>query len=425
MLCEKFYNHVNHKQDAKKLIDAFAEFAKAQSIDRPTVIRILEDTFRAVIKQRFGQDSNFEVVINLDQGDMQIWRYREIIDDNSDKAGMHDKIILSEAKQIESDFEVGEQVADEIDLGDFGRRAVFIAKQALISTMQSIRANAIIEKYVNRIGDLINIEVNHSYGKETILVDEDGYELVMPRAQQISKDRFRKGDYIKAVIHEIQNNGTKHRVILSRASPKFLQALLENEIPEIKEGVIEIKDIVREPGERAKVVVRTFNENVDPVGACIGPRGSRISGIVRELHNENIDIINYTDSIDLYISRALNPAKVSSIKHLKNNRVAVYLRPDQVAKAIGVGGHNIKLASKLVGLDIDVYREVNNSDEDVLLDEFTDEINPKIIDDLKKMGINTAKEVLKLSQDEIKEKLLLEHSEIVNLYKVLAQEFTN
>lgn len=416
---------MNHKQDAKKLIDAFAEFAKAQSIDRPTVIRILEDTFRAVIKQRFGQDSNFEVVINLDQGDMQIWRYREIIDDNSDKAGMHDKIILSEAKQIESDFEVGEQVADEIDLGDFGRRAVFIAKQALISTMQSIRANAIIEKYVNRIGDLINIEVNHSYGKETILVDEDGYELVMPRAQQISKDRFRKGDYIKAVIHEIQNNGTKHRVILSRASPKFLQALLENEIPEIKEGVIEIKDILREPGERAKVVVRTFNENVDPVGACIGPRGSRISGIVRELHNENIDIINYTDSIDLYISRALNPAKVSSIKHLKNNRVAVYLRPDQVAKAIGVGGHNIKLASKLVGLDIDVYREVNNSDEDVLLDEFTDEINPKIIDDLKKMGINTAKEVLKLSQDEIKEKLLLEHSEIVNLYKVLAQEFTN
>lgn len=416
---------MNHQQDAKKLIEAFAEFAKAQNIDRPTVIRILEDTFKAVVKQRFGNDSNFEIVLNLDQGDMQIWRYRDIVEDDSDKAHMLDKIVLSEAKQIEADFEVGEQVADEVDLGEFGRRAVYIAKQTLLSTMQSIKMDVIVGKYASRIGELVNVEVNHTYSREAILLDDDGYELIIPRSHQISKDRYRKGEYIKAVVHEIQTMGNKNRVILSRSSPKFLQTLLENEIPEIKEGIIEIKNIVREPGERAKVAVRTFSENVDPIGACVGVRGSRIHGIVRELHNENIDIVNYTDSIDLYIARALSPAKISSLKYVGSNRVAVYLRPDQVSKAIGMGGHNIKLASKLVGLEIDVYRELNNSDEDVLLDEFEDEIDSKIIDELKKLGLSTAKEVLALPQDELKQKLAISNNDLFVLYKILAQEFTN
>ncbi len=416
---------MNHQQDAKKLIEAFAEFAKAQNIDRPTVIRILEDTFKSVVKQRFGSDSNFEIVLNLDQGDMQIWRYRDIVEDDSDNAHMLDKIVLSEARKIESDFEVGEQVADEVELGEFGRRAVHIAKQTLLSTMQSIRTDAIVGKYANRIGELVTLEVNHAYGREAILIDEDGYELVIPRSHQISKDRYRKGEYVKAVLHEIQNINNKNKIILSRSSPSFLQALLENEIPEIKEGIIEIKAIVREPGERAKVAVRTFSENIDPIGACVGVRGSRIHGIVRELHNENIDIVNYTDSIDLYIARALSPAKISSLKYLGSNRVAVYLRPDQVSKAIGIGGHNIKLASKLVGLEIDVYRELNNNDEDVLLDEFEDEIDSEIIDELKKLGLNTAKDVLALPQDELKEKLAISSNDLFGLYKVLAQEFTN
>lgn len=416
---------MNHKQDAKKLIEAFAEFAKAQNIDRPTVIRILEDTFKSVVKQRFGNDTNFEIVINLDQGDMQIWRYRDIVEDAADNAHMPDKIALSEAKRIEADFEVGEQVADEVDLGEFGRRAVYIAKQTLLSTMQSIKTDAILGKYANRIGELVTVEVNHAYGKEAILVDEDGYELIIPRSHQIPKDRYRKGEYIKAVVHEIQTTSNKNRVIISRSSPSFLQALLENEIPEIKEGIIEIKAIVREPGERAKVAVRTFSENIDPIGACVGVRGSRIHGIVRELHNENIDIVNYTDSLDLYIARAMSPAKISSLKYIGNNKVAVYLRPDQVSKAIGMGGNNIKLASKLVGLEIDVYRELNNNEEDVLLDEFEDEIDSRIIDELKKLGLNTAREVLALPQDEIKQKLAISSNDLFILYKVLTQEFTN
>lgn len=413
---------MNHHKDTKKLIEAFTDFARAQNIDRATVTKVLEDTFKAVLKQRFGNDVTFDVILNLDQGDLQIWRYRDIVDDSAAEANESGFISLSEAKKIESDFEIGEQVADEIDLGGFGRRAVYVAKQSLVNTMHDIKMGAVLNKYGNRIGELVTAEVDFAYSKEAILVDDEGFELVLPRHQQIRKDRLRKGDYVKAVICDIQNVRNKNRVLLSRTSPKFLQALLEAEIPELREGIIEIKDIVREPGERAKVAVKTYSENVDPIGACVGVRGSRIHGIVKELHNESIDIVSYTDSMDLYITRALSPAKVSSIKYLSNDKVAVYLRPDQVSKAIGIGGYNIKLASRLVGLEIDVYREMTGSD-DSLLDEFADRIDEETIEELKTLGFSTVKQVLALSQDELKSKLQVDTSKLSAIYRILTESF--
>lgn len=413
---------MNHHKDTKRLIEAFTEFARAQNIDRNTVIRVLEDTFKAVLKQRFGNDVIFNIILNLDQGDLQIWRYRDIVDDSAQEASEPSCISLSEARKIESDFEIGEQVADEIDLGEFSRRAVYVARQSLVNTMHDIKMGAVLNKYGNRIGELITAEVDFAYSKEAILVDDEGYELILPRHQQIRKDRLRKGDYVKAVIFDLQNVKNKNKVILSRTSPKFLKALLEAEIPELREGIIEIKDIVREPGERAKVAVRTYSDNVDPIGACVGVRGSRIHGIVKELHNESIDIVSYTESIDLYITRALSPAKISSLRYLSNEKVAVYLSPDQVSKAIGVGGYNIRLASRLVGLEIDVYREIAEND-DIMLDAFADRIDEETIKNLQALGFSTAKQVLALPQDDLKNKLQIDTNKSSVIYKILTENF--
>jgi N utilization substance protein A len=408
--------------ESKKLIETFAEFARSKNIDRPTVIRILEEVFRAMILKKFGTDDNFDIIINLDQGDLQIWRFREVVDDNSEDIWEHDKISLTEAKQIEPDFDIGEEVAEEISLDSFGRRAITAARQALIQKVKDLEKDALYFKYNQLIGEMITVEVYQILHQEVIALDEEKNELFLSKSEQIFKDSFKKGEYIRAVVLRIDLQKKSPRVILSRTSPLFLERLLESEVPEIADGLITIKKIVREPGERAKVAVESFDERIDPVGACVGIKGSRIHGIVRELQNENIDIINYTDNLELYISRALSPAKISSIQ-LKGDRVAVYLKPDQVSLAIGKGGQNIKLASKLVDKEIDVYREVDNMGEDVNLEEFSDEVEPWIIEELKRVGLDSAKSVLAVPKEDLERRTDLERETIDALYNILSKEF--
>jgi transcription termination/antitermination protein NusA len=408
--------------ESKKLIETFAEFARSKNIDRPTVIRILEEVFRAMILKKFDTDDNFDIIINLDQGDLQIWRFREVVDDNSEDIWDHDKISLAEAKQIEEDFGIGEEVAEEISFDSFGRRAITVARQTLIQKVKDLEKDALYFKYNQLIGEMITVEVYQILNQEVIVLDEDKNELFLPKPEQIFKDNFKKGEYIRAIVLHIDLQKKSPRVILSRSSPLFLERLLESEVPEIADGLITIKNIVREPGERAKVAVESFDERIDPVGACVGIKGSRIHGIVRELQNENIDIINYTDNLDLYISRALSPAKISSIQ-LKGDRVAVYLKPDQVSLAIGKGGQNIKLASKLVDKEIDVYREVDNMGEDVNLEEFSDEVEPWIIEELKRIGLDSAKSVLAVPKEDLERRTDLEKETIDTLYNILSKEF--
>jgi N utilization substance protein A len=408
--------------DSKQLIETFADFARSKNIDRPTVIKTLEEVFRAMIHKKFGTDDNFDIVINLDQGDLQIWRFREVVDDNSEDIWEHDKISLSEARQIEPDFNIGEEVAEEINLASFGRRAVTLARQTLAQRVKELEKDALYNKYSELIGELITAEVNQVLGREVILLDEDKKELFLPKSEQIPKDFFKKGDYVKAVVRQIDFQRGTPRVILSRTAPEFLERLFENEVPEVYDGIITIKKIVREPGDRAKVAVETFDDRIDPVGACVGMKGSRIHAIVRELQGENIDVINYTDNQDLYITRALSPAKVSSIQP-RGERIAVYLNPDQVSLAIGKGGQNIKLASRLIGKEIDVYREVDNHGEDVSLEEFGDEIEGWVIDELKRVGLDSAKSVLAIPKEELEKRTDLERETIEDVYKVLNQEF--
>lgn len=408
--------------ESKKLIETFAEFARSKNIDRPTVIRILEEVFRAMILKKFDTDDNFDIIINLDQGDLQIWRFREVVDDNSEDIWDHDKISLSEAKQIEEDFGIGEEVAEEINLDSFGRRAITAARQTLIQKVKDLEKDALYFKYNQLIGEMITVEVYQILNQEIIVLDEEKNELFLPKSEQIFKDNFKKGEYIRVVVLHIDLQKKSPRVILSRTSPLFLERLLESEVPEISDGLITIKNIVREPGERAKVAVESFDERIDPVGACVGIKGSRIHGIVRELQNENIDIINYTDNIELYISRALSPAKISSIQ-LKADRAAVYLKPDQVSLAIGKGGQNIKLASKLVDKEIDVYREVDNMGEDVNLEEFSDEVEPWIIEELNRIGLDSAKSVLAVPKEDLERRTDLERETIDTLYNILSKEF--
>ncbi|MCL6258638.1 transcription termination factor NusA [Aquiflexum sp. TKW24L] len=411
--------------DAKVLIESFAEFAKSKNVDRPTMIRILEDVFRAMIRKKFETDENFDVTINADKGDLEILRIREIVEDNSEDIWDFDKISLTDARKIEPDFEVGEDVYEKIELEEFGRRAVMMARQTLIQKIKDLEKDLLFNQYEELVGEIISAEVYQILGRETLLIDGEGNELILPKGEQITKDRFRKGDSVRAIVHKVEMVNGNPRIILSRTSPIFLERLFENEVPEVFDGLITIRKIVREPGERAKVAVESYDDRIDPVGACVGMKGSRIHAIVRELQNENIDVINYTDNLDLYVSRALSPAKVSSlVVDKENKRISVYLKPDQVSMAIGKGGFNIRLASRLVGFEIDVFRELNDyEEEDVDLEEFGDEIDNWVIGELKKTGLDTAKSVLSLTKEDLLRRTELEEETIDEIFRILKQEF--
>ncbi|MFM8850548.1 MAG: transcription termination factor NusA [Cytophagales bacterium] len=412
--------------DTSTLIESFADFAKQKNIDRPTMIRILEDVFRNLIKKKYVQDDNFDIIVNADKGDLEIWRFREIVDDESEDIWDHDKISLTEARKIEPDFEVGEEVAEEVHLEDFGRRAVTTARQTLIQKVKDLEKDIVYQKYKDIVGELVTAEVYQVLTREVLLVDGDGNEISIPRGEQIPKDRYRKGETVKSVVHKVDMVNGSPKIILSRISPVFLERLFEQEVPEVYDGLITIKKVVREPGERAKVAVESYDDRIDPVGACVGMKGSRIHAVVRELQNENIDVINYTENLELYIQRALSPAKITSIKiDRENKRVSVFLQPDQVSLAIGKGGLNIKLASRLVDMEIDVFRDNVGvaEEEDVDLDEFSDEIEGWIIDELKRIGLDTAKSVLALSKDEIVRRTDLEEETIETITGVLKKEF--
>ena len=407
------------------LIESLADFASSKNVDRPTMIRILEDVFRTMIRKKFETDDNFDIIINADKGDLEIWRFREIVDDNSEDIWDHDKISLTDAQKIEPDFEIGEEVAEEIKLLDFGRRAVMTARQTLIQKIKDLEKDILYQKYKELVGEIISGEVYQILSREVLLMDGDRNELIMPRSEQISKDRYRKGDTLRAIVDRVEMSNGNPRIILSRTSPIFLERLFESEVPEVYDGLITIKKVCREPGERAKVAVESYDDRIDPVGACVGMKGSRIHSIVRELQNENIDVINFTENMELYITRALSPAKITSMKIDEDEgRVSVYLKPDQVSLAIGKGGQNIKLASKLVGMEIDVFRELDGlEDEDVDLEEFADEIDSWVIDELKKIGLDTAKSVLAISVEDLLRRTDLEDETVNHVMGILKQEF--
>ena len=411
--------------DTRVLIQTFTEFAKQKNVDRPTMIRILQDVFRAMIKKKFERDDNFDIVINADKGDLEIMRFREIVDDNSEDIWDFDKIKLTDAKKIEEDFEVGDEVAEEIKIEDFGRRAVILAKQTLIQRVKDLEKEVIINKYEDLVGEIITGEIYQTLSREVLLVDNEGNEISLPRSEQIHKDKYRKGDALRGVVTSVEMFRGNPKITLSRTSPLFLEKLFENEVPEISDGLITIKKAVREPGERAKICVESYDDRIDPVGACVGMNGSRIHSIVRELQNENIDVINFTDNQELYISRALSPAKITSMKiDNEEKTVSVYLKPDQVSLAIGKGGQNIKLASRLLEMDIDVFRELDESqEEDVDLDEFSDEIEGWIIDELKRIGLDTAKAVLNLEKSDLVKRSDLEENTVEEVINTLKKEF--
>lgn len=408
------------------LVASFAEFAREKNIDRPTMIEILEDVLRTMIRKKYDEDSNFDIILNAETGDLEMWRTREIVDDNSEDIWDFDKIPLSEARKIEPDFEIGEEVAEEVKLEDFGRRVVQTARQTLIQKIKDLEKEMLYNQYKDLVGELVTVEVYQILGREVICMDQDGNELSLPKFEQIPKDRFRKGNSVRAVIHKAELNNGNPRVLLSRTSPVFLERLFEQEIPEILDGLISIRKIVREPGERAKVAVESFDDRIDPVGACVGMKGSRIHSIVRELENENIDVIQWTENMPLLISRALSPAKISSVQIDENGeRASVFLKPDQVSLAIGKGGLNIKLASRLIGMELDVFRDVEQDfiEEDVDLDEFSDEIDEWILSELHKIGLDTAKSVLALSKEELVRRTELEEETVVDVLSILAKEF--
>lgn len=405
------------------LIDTFSEFKELKSIDRATMMSVLEDVFRSMLMRMYGTSDNFDIIINIDKGDFEIWRNREVVEDDK----VEDKnlqIALSEAKKIDKDYEIGEDVTDEVKLIDFGRRAILALRQNLTSRILDLEKNNVYEKYRNKIGDIVTGEVYQVWKKEILVLDEEGNELILPKTEQIPSDYFRKGDTIRAVVIKVEMNNSP-LIILSRTSPVFLERLFELEVPEIFDGLITIKKIVRIPGERAKIAVESYDERIDPVGACVGMKGSRIHGIVRELKNENIDVINFTGNIQLYVTRALSPAKISSIKiDDENKRAEVYLKPNEVSLAIGKGGLNIKLASQLTDYEIDVYRETEIEDEeDVNIEEFADEIESWIIDELKAIGCDTAKSVLDLSIEDLVKRTDLEEETIKEVINILKAEF--
>ena len=404
------------------LIDSFAEFKEDKNIDRVTLMGIIEDVFRNMIVKKYGSDDNFDIIVNPDKGDLERWRNRIVVKDE-DVEDNNAEIAYTDAIKIEPDFEVGEEVSEEVHLIDFGRRAILSLRQNLISRIQEHDNTDLYNKYKELVGEIISGEVHHIRNREVIIIDDMDNEVILPKDQQIRSDFFRKGDTIRGVVKEVQLKGMKPRILLSRTSPKFLERLFEQEIPEVADGLIIVKRVERIPGEKAKVAVESYDERIDPVGACVGMKGSRIHGIVRELGNENIDVINYTSNTSLFISRALSPAKVTSINIDEDNlRAEVFLKPDQVSLAIGRGGTNIRLAGSISGYEIDVYRDVDDT-EDVALTEFVDEIDGWIIDELKNIGCDTAKSVLELSSTELVKRTDLEEETIKEIQAILKSEF--
>ena len=407
------------------LIEAFQEFKDAENIDRPTMMKVVEDVFKTLLRKKYTSDENFDVIVNAEKGDLEIIRRRMIVDDGEVMDPLAE-IAYSDAVKIEPDFEVGEELYEEVNIFDFGRRAILAAKQTLASRISDLKKNVLVKKYGERIGEIVSAEVYQVWKKEVLLLDEEGSELILPKSEQIPSDFFKKGESIRAVVERVDFKNNNPVIILSRTSSKFLSKLLEIEVPEIFDGLIVVRKIVRDPGERAKVAVESFDDRIDPVGACVGMKGSRIHGIVRELKNENIDVINWTNNINLLIQRSLTPAKITSMDiDQEGKHASVYLKPDQVSLAIGRRGVNIKLACELTGFEIDVYRDNEGEVEefDIDLEEFSDEIEPWIIDELKRIGCDTARSVLNLTAEELERRTDLEKETIDELRKVLSEEF--
>jgi len=413
-------------QETINLIDIFSEFKDFKRIDKQTFINVLEDSFRNVIAKMYGTDANYDVIINPDKGDLEIYRNRLVMEDD-DVANPENQISLSEARQTDPEIEVGEDFTDKVEMQSFGRRMILNLRQTLASKILELQKENLYLKYADMIGQVVTGELYQVWKKEMLLLDEEGNELYLPKQNQIPTDYYRKGEMVRAVVVQVDNKNQNPKIILSRTSPLFLQRLFEQEVPEVKEGLIAIKKIARIPGERAKVAVETFDDRIDPVGACVGVKGARIHGIVRELRNENIDVINYTSNVNLYIQRALAPAKISSMEIDEEAKTAkVYLKPEEVSLAIGKGGFNIKLASMLTGYEIDVYREMDESEmDDIYLDEFNDEIDQWVIDALKEVGYDTAKDVLGASKEKLLEQTDLEEETIDDVRRILAAEFEN
>jgi len=415
--------------ETSNLIESFSEFKDIKNIDRATLMSIIEDVFRNMLIKKYSSDKNFDIIVNPDKGDVEIYKNRQIVDDEfAEDSFDYDEnkhISLTDAKKIEPDFEIGEDVSEKVDLEYFGRRAVLAVRQNLVQKILELEKSEIFNKYKDKVGDVITAEVYQVWKKEIMLVDDEGNELLLPKTEQIPSDFFKKGDTLKAVVSKVEMKNGTPSIVVSRTSPAFLERLFETEVPEIFDGLITIKKVVREPGERAKVAVESYDDRIDPVGACVGMKGSRIHGIVRELKNENIDVINFTSNPSLFIQRALSPAKITTVKIDEENKTAeVFLKPDQISLAIGKGGYNIKLAGKLTGYEIDVFRDTDIEDvEDVDLDEFTDEIDADVIDKLKSIGCDTAKSVLELSDEEITRRTGIEDDVIAEVRSVLASEF--
>ena len=407
------------------MVDTFREFYESKHIDRTTLVSVLEESFRNVIAKIFGSDENFDVSVNPDKGDFEIYRNRVVVADG-EVEDENKEISLSEARKIEDDYEVGEDVSERVDFAKFGRRAILNLRQTLASKILELEHDSLYNKYKDRVGQVISAEVYQVWKREVLLVDDENNELVLPKSEQIQKDQYRKGETLRAVILRVDNENNNPKIILSRTSPVFLERLLEAEVPEIADGLITIQRVARMPGERAKIAVESYDERIDPVGACVGVNGGRVRGIVRELCNENIDVINYTANTKLFIQRALSPAKVSSLNvDEENHKAEVYLKPEEVSLAIGRGGLNIKLASMLTGFTIDVFREVdeNEADEDIYLDEFSDEIDQWVIDAIKGIGLDTAKAVINAPREMLIEKADLEEETVDNVIRILKAEF--
>ena len=412
------------KEETISMIDTLAEFKDLKNIDKDTMISVLEDSFRNVIAKMFGTDENFDVIINPEKGDFEIWRNRTVVaDDELENPTL--QITQTEARKIDADCEVGEEVTDEVHFADFGRRAILNLRQTLASKILELQKDSLFAKYKDKIGQIVSADVYQVWKKEILLLDDDGNELLLPKTEQIPSDFYRKGETVRAVVLRVDNLNNNPKIILSRTAPVFLERLFELEVPEINDGLITIKRIARIPGERAKVAVESYDDRIDPVGACVGMKGSRINGIVRELRNENIDVINFTSNVSLFIQRALSPAKISSIRVSEDDKKAeVYLRPEEVSLAIGKGGLNIKLACMLTEYTIDVFRDIEGADEeDIYLDEFSDEIDSWIIDALKNIGCYTAKNVLAMSRAELIERADLEETTVDEILAVLSAEF--
>lgn len=406
-----------------ELVESFSEFKELKSIDKQTMQHVLEDVFRAMLKKKFNTDEHIDIVVNIDKGDVQIFLNKEIVDDG-EVEDPNTEIAYSDAIKIEPDFEIGEEVTEEFRFEDFGRRNILSLRQNLISRIMELEKDNLYKVYKERIGEIITGEVYQVWKKEILVLDDEGNELILPKSEQIPSDYFKKGETIRSVVSKVDMRNSQPTIILSRTAPEFLERLFELEVPEVFDGLITIKRIVREPGERAKVAVESYDDRIDPVGACVGMKGSRIHGIVRELRNENIDVINFTTNPQLFIQRALSPAKISSIEiEEEQGRARVYLRPDQVSLAIGKGGHNIKLAGRLTGYELDVYREGEVDVDDVDLDEFADEIDGWIIDELKAIGCDSAKSVLEISVGDLVQRTDLEEETIEEVFKILRAEF--